>query len=346
MLLTQILMHKMNIGKIVLSAALLSATFGFSQSFNQDAAAVLSDVVLLSKGFVRPAAEASVYQSSSAWYSSAKSVGKFKVDFSIHANVLPIPNKQKSFKVANTDFQKMEIRGGAQSTFIPTSLGGETTTFFDFKIGGQDYEMQAFEGVDESFLAHPYIQGSVGLWKETDVSFRYSPKVKIDVSDYQIIGGAIKHNLTQYTRKEGSDKNLEIAVLLSYSKFDLDLFFDEFKLEATNPLPGSTPLAVINSIIVDADSWLFQFIASKEYKKFEFSGSLGVTTSNFEYKLGGNEGVFLDSFNQALIALDEENKIGFKGDVGVNYHFKKFYISSMVTLGKFANCNIALHYKI
>ncbi|NQY29819.1 MAG: hypothetical protein HRT69_10135 [Flavobacteriaceae bacterium] len=342
----QTLMLKNRFKKVGFGFAFLCGSFGFSQSFNQDASAVLSDVVLLSKGFVSSAADASVYQSSSAWYSSAKSVGKFKVDFSIHANVLPIPKSQKNFEVSNTDFQSMEIRGGAQSVSVPTALGGDTNAFFDFKIVGQDYEMQAFEGVDESFLAHPYVQASVGLWAATDISFRYSPKVKIDVSDYQILGGAIKHNLTQYTRKEGSEKSLEIAVLLSYSKFDLDLYFDEFKLEATNPQPGSTPLAVVNSIIVDANSWLFQFIASKEYKKFEFSGSLGVTRNDFKYELGGDEGLFLDLFNQALTTLDEENKIGFKGDVGVNYHFKKFYLSSMVSLGKFANCNLALHYKI
>ena len=342
----QTLMHKMNLRKIIYGVMLLSTSLGFSQSFNQDASAVLSDVVVLSKGFVTPAADASVYQSSSAWYSSAKSVGKFKVDFSIHANVLPIPSKQKNFTVANSGFQKLEIRGGAQSVAVPTALGGDTNTFFDFKIAGQDYEMQAFEGVDESFLAHPYIQGSVGLWKETDISFRYSPKVKIDVSDYQILGGAIKHNLTQYLREENNSNIVEVAVLLSYSKFDLDLYFDEFKLEATNPQPGSVPLAVINSIIVDADSWLFQFIASKEYKKFEFSGSLGLTRSNFKYKLGGDQGLFLDLFNNALTTLDEDNKLGLKGDVGVNYHFEKFYISSMVSIGKFANCNLALHYKI
>jgi len=339
-------MLKMKVKKTALGLAFLCGTLGFSQSFNQDASAVLSDVVLLSKGFVTPAAQASVYQSSSAWYSSAKSVGKFKVDFSIHANVLPIPNKQKSFKVGNEDFQIMEIRGGEQSSSVPTALGGDTKTFFDFKIAGQDYEMQAFEGVDESFLVHPYVQASVGLWKETDISFRYSPKVKIDVSDYQILGGAIKHNLTQYLRKEGDDESLEVAVLLSYSKFDLDLYFDEFKLEATNPQPGSVPLAVINSIIVDADSWLFQFIASKKYRKFEFSGSLGLTRSNFKYELGGDEGLFLDLFNAALVTLDEDNKMGLKGDVGLNYHFSKFYISSMVSVGEFANCNIALHYKI
>jgi len=339
-------MLKKNFKKVALSLAFLSGSLGISQTFNQDASAVLSDVVLLSKGFVTPAADASVYQSSSAWYSSAKSVGKFKAGFSIHANLLPIPNRQKSFKVTNADFQRMKIRGGEESASLPTALGGDTKDFFDFKIANQDYEMQAFEGVDESFLVHPYVQASLGLWKETDVSFRYSPKVKIDVSDYQILGGAIKHNLTQYVRREGNANTVEVAILLSYSKFDLDLFFDEFKLEATNPLPGSMPLAVVNSIIVDANSWLFQFLASKAYKKFEFSGSLGLTRSDFNYKLGGDEGVFLDLFNEALTTLNENGNLGLKGDIGVNYHFKKFYISSMVSLGKFVNCNVALHYKI
>jgi len=339
-------MLKMIFKKVALSFIFLTGGLGFSQTFNQDASAVLSDVVLLSKGFVAPAADASVYQSSAGWYSSAKSVGKFKVDFSIHGNVLPIPKRQKSFEMSAADFQSMEIRGGAEYVSIPTALGGDTETFFDFKIADQDYEMQAFEGVEESLLAHPYVQVSVGLWAETDISFRYSPKVKIAVSDYQILGGAIKHNLTQYVRKDNGTNAVEVAVLLSYSKFDLDLYFDEFKLEATNPEPGSTPLAVINSIVVDANSWLFQFIVSKDYNKFEFSGSLGLTKNDFKYELGGEQGLFLDLFNEALTTLDEDNRVGFKGDVGVNYHFKKFYISSMFTLGKFANCNLALHYKI
>ena len=42
----------------------------------------------------------------------------------------------------------------------------------------------------------------------------------------------------------------------------------------------------------------------------------------------------------------DENKTDFKGDLGVNYHFNKFYISSMLSLGKFPNINLALHYKI
>jgi len=58
-------MHNMSLRKIICGVTLVSTAIGFSQSFNQDASAVLSDVVVLSKGFVSPAADASVYQSSS-----------------------------------------------------------------------------------------------------------------------------------------------------------------------------------------------------------------------------------------------------------------------------------------
>lgn len=336
-------MHYFNIPSLVV---LFVSSITFAQTASADLSNAVTDIVFLSKNFVAPAADASVYQSSSAWTSSAKSVGKFKVDFAVHFNALPIPKKQRDFDVSNSDFRSLEIRGGATSATIPSALGGDTTTFFDFTIDGDDYELQAFEGVDEDVLVHPYLQATVGLWKETDVTIRYSPKIKIDVSDYQILGGAIKHNISQYFRKSDSiRKGVELAVLASYSKFDLDLFFDEFKLESSDPTSTSEPLATINSIIVDANSWLFQLMASKEVKRFEFIGSLGLTTSQFDYKLGGDQGLFLDIFNSALEVL-EETRTGFKGDVGVNYHFKNFYVSSMVTLGKFANCNIALHYRI
>lgn len=323
--------------------ALFVSTITFSQTYNQDLGNAVSDMVLLSSNFVSPAADASLYQATSSWYSTAKGLDLFQVDVSVHGNVLFIPNRKKSYTVSNSDFTSLEIRGGAESVTIPTALGGDNNTFFDFMLADDTFELQAFEGIEQEVLAHPFVQASVGLWKETDLTIRFSPKVKIDVSDYQIYGVAVKHNLTQYNRKENS---VEVAVLLSYSKFDLDLFFNEFRLESADPQPGDTPLATVDSIIVDANTWLFQFIGSKEFGKFELHSSLGVTRNNFNYELGGDDTLILHLFNTSLEAL-EETKTNLKGDVGLNYHFgKKSYISSMLTLGKFPNVNLAFHYKL
>ena len=332
--------------RLVVSIFLGTFYLGKAQTIGQDLDNFVGDMVQLSKGFVAPAATASVYQSTSAWTRTARGLDKFKFDVSVHANVLPIPRKQRAQNVSNSDFNSLVIRGGQTTTSIPTALGGDTDVFFDFTIGGENYELQAFEGVDRTYLAHPYIQAAVGLWKETEVILRYSPKVKINASDYSIVGGAVKHNISQhFIKRDSTNSNLELAVLASYSKFDLNLFFDPFVLESTNSSSGSQPLAVINSSIVDANAWLFQCIASKRFcKKFEVLATLGYTLGDFQYKLGGSEGFLLDLFNRALERL-EETRTGIKGDVGLNYYFSpKWCVNGTLTIGEFANTNMSIHY--
>ena len=327
----------------IFCTALISSFFGFSQINNSDLTLAVQDMLYISSEFVSPAASASVYQSSSSWYSSAETIGKFKLDVSVNFNMLPIPQKQKLFVITNNELLTMEIRG-ATSAEIPTALGGDTDTFFDFYIDDEAYEWQAFEGIKQNIVTHPYLQASLGLWKETDLTLRYSPKVTINTSTYDIFGAAIKHTITQYFRKDlDSSQPIELAVLASYSVFNLDLLFDEVSIEPIDPETGSEPLTSINAIVIDANSWLFQLIASKKVDSFEFTGSFGYSENKFNYSLGGKEGVFLDVFNDLLSLLDER-KTEFKGDLGVNYYFNKFYISSMLTLGKFPNVNISLHY--
>ena len=65
--------------------------------------------------------------------------------------------------------------------------------FFDFYIDDEAYEWQAFEGIKQNIVTHPYLQASIGFWKETDLTLRYSPKVTINTSTYDIFGAANKH---------------------------------------------------------------------------------------------------------------------------------------------------------
>ena len=117
----------------IFCAVLMSSFFGFSQINDLDLTNAVQDMLYVSSEFVSSAAVASVYQSSSSWYSSAQTIGKFKLDVSVHFNILPIPKKQKSFVITNNELLTMEIRD-ATSAEIPTALGGDTATFFDFYI--------------------------------------------------------------------------------------------------------------------------------------------------------------------------------------------------------------------
>ncbi len=245
---------------------LICAFFSSAQNTSEDLTDFVTDMVFMSKQYVAPAATASVYQSSGAWYNSARSIGKFKLDFSVHINTLFIPAKQKSFLVKNSDFNSLVIQNpNLQQSEIPTALGGDTATFFDFTIEENQYELQAFEGVKVDVLAHPYLQASVGLWRETDLVVRYSPKITIDASNYSIFGVALKHTVSQYFRSQNKNP-VEVAILVSYSKFDLNLFFDSVNIKPVGSSSGTEPLTTLNSVIIDADSWLIKAIASKKNK--------------------------------------------------------------------------------
>lgn len=321
------------------------SNIGFSQTYIEDVENFLVDMVYISNRYVSPAADASVYQSTSSWHNSARSLDKFELDVSLHLNVLPIPKKQREFEVSNSDFISIYFQDGSQSGSIPTALGGDTVTFFDFYIDGVPYEFQAFEGAKESVLYYPYVQASIGLWNETDLTVQFVPKIKISDSGYQTYGAAIKHNLSQYFRSDHDGMGLELAAQLGYNRFRSKIFFDEFVIDSSDPNSTNEPLAVLNSLDIDSDTWLFQLIGSKRFDRFEFVASLALATNNFDYTMGGQESLVLDLLNQSFKALEDSNEL-VKGNMGVNYHWHDLTFTALTSLGKYTDVNLSIHYKL
>jgi len=303
----------------------------------------LVDMLLISDKYVSPAAQAAVYQSTGSWYSSAKSLELYEVDVSLHVNALPVSDAQKSFVVNDSDFTRLDIRD-AQTAEVPTALGGETSVFYDFILGEDDYELQTFEGANQQVFYYPYLQGSIGLWGQTELTLQYVPEVKIDASGYQTFGGAIKHNISQYWLGGNADSQaLQVAVQVAYSLFDSKIFFDGFEITATDP--DQAALAVINSLTVDANAVTGQLIASKRVDRFEFVGALAVSANQFTYTMGGEGDFLLGLLNEAFKALEDTSSM-MRGNIGVNYHFDNWYVASNITIGKFLNTNFSIHYKL
>lgn len=335
--------------KVYVRSALAGLFFlsniGFSQTYIEDVENFLLDMVFISNQYVSPAADASVYQSTSSWHNSARSLDKFEMDISLHFNVLPIPDKQKQFEVSNSDFNSIYFQDGSQTGSIPTALGGDTETFFDFYIDGEPYEFQAFEGAKESVLYYPYLQASIGLWYETDLTIQYVPKIKISDSGYQTYGLALKHNLSQYFRNDSDTGGVEIAAQLGYIRFLSEIFFDDFVIKSTDPNSSSEPLAVLKSLNIESDTWVFNLIGSKRLDRLEFVASIALASNKFNYTMGGEDSLVLDLLNQSFKALEDSNGL-IKGNVGINYHWNDLTLTALTSLGKFTDLNFSIHYKL
>lgn len=325
--------------KITLFCLVLAFAKAELSTAQNDLSDVLSDLVIISDRYVETAAEAAVMQSSAGWYNSAKSLDKFKFSLAFHANGLAFPENKKTFDINNSELRNVRIRG-AESASVPTALGGDEPIFFDFNYDGEEYEFQAFVGIDTGFLAYPFLQGKVGLWQETELTVRYAPRVKIDKSRYAIYGIGLQHNLSQYLFKE--DRPLDIAVLGSYSLFDLDLGFDPYAVRST---ANSAPLAVVDSAVLDAHAILIQLIASKDYNNWTFSTGVGYNRSWIDYKLGGDDGFFLNVLNDLLTILSERQD-SYKADLGATYHFTNWDLNTQLSVGNFMNLNVGAIYQL
>ena len=83
------------------------SNFGFSQTSAQfeQIGYLLEDALLYSKQYLIPATDAAVYQASSAWMNSAKKKENWEINVGIHGNMFFVPNSDRSFTIANSDFQ-------------------------------------------------------------------------------------------------------------------------------------------------------------------------------------------------------------------------------------------------
>ena len=308
----------------------------------QEAQLVLGDVFFLSENYITGGADAVVYQSTSAWSSTAKSLDLFKIDASFHINSLFIPESKRTFSVQNSDFNLLQVQD-AESVTLPTVLGGDTTTFFNFNFEGEPVDFQSLEGVGRTQLYHPFLQASIGLWKKTELTARYSPDIEISDVEYRLFGIGIKHNMNQYFKKSTGENPIEVALQVAYSRLNSNLLLDALQLDFQDF--GIDSSLSVNEWNINTDSWLFQALASKRFENFEFFGGIGIVTSDVHFVINGEETFALGLFNGLLEQL--ETKVStVKSDLGVNYHFGKFYVSSILTIGEFVNYNASFHYKI
>lgn len=299
----------------------------------------VDDMLKIADDFASPAAEGAAYQAGAGWFTSAESLGLWEFDFSVHANVLFIPESKKSTVTTSNDYATFDIVGADRAT-IPSAFGAGTDTYFqgeiDFMGNTLPFSFKAIDGINKSVLMHPFIQAAVGVPFGTEVTLRYLPQLEIDGVNFSTYGIGLKHNFNQYFRFS-QPTDFQFAALLAYSKFDVNYLF----------LPVVVPGVVeFNEIEVDADLWLFQLITSKRFRNPNWSvlGAVGVTNSDFGYRAGGS-GIALNPMNAALATLSN-NEVEFKGDIGITYEMGNFLFNTMFSQGKFSNLNLSLHYRL
>ncbi len=308
----------------------LFSTVAFAQL--EDVGAIVGDLVYLAGEYVNPAAEASVYQSSGGWYTSAKKKELWDLEISLQGNLLFIPNKSKNFLIDESRLQNLSIQG--DNAYTPTALGGDNYIVLEGLIGTEAFEFDSPEGINESYAKHAQLQASFGLWEGTTLIGRYSPKIKINKTYYHLYGFGLQHNISQWIPSIRKS-SFNLAGLITYSVYSVSDNFSEINFVGES----------LNSVVIDGKSFMFNLVASKQLKKFNISSAVGLTSSKFKNSLGGEGSILLPLLNRELGSLNE-SKTNFKADIGLDYKFYDFSVNTMLTFGSYTNLVLGINYNL
>ncbi len=300
---------------------------------------LITDALFFSDLYVTPATDAAIYQSSSGWVRSPKAKKLYEVSLGFHANVFFTPQRDRLLYIRNSDFKFFRLETGDYAN-VPTALGNDEQVYLVGMLGDSEVRLETPEGIDMETVAYPYLQGSIGLWGGTELIAKYSTRVKLKKSNYQVYGIGLKHSLSQYFRKL-EERQIYFSVMAAYSNEDVSFNFLDVETDY-----GTLGINTINGIV---DTWQFQLNGSKGFGRWEAMGGFIVNTSDIKYKVGGEKGSIenLIPLQQVLNKRLEsiyKTKVNYIAEVAIKYNIGKLDIQTMLAFGKFVNTNISLYY--
>ncbi|MBF6608177.1 MAG: hypothetical protein ITG00_05520 [Flavobacterium sp.] len=316
-----------------------------SQQTMEQIGHLLEDALFVSDKYLTPAADAAIYQSSSAWLTTAKSRELWDVTIGVNANVFFVPKRDRSFTVNNSDFSFFTIEN-ATTAELPTALGNDDRFYLTGEIDDNGsvspVRMRAPEGIDTESITYPYLQASVGLPFGTELIAKYSTKVKLKKGHYQVYGAGLKHTVSRYFPTVEA-KNVFVSVLAAYSHEDISFSFLDTETQF-----GNLGLNQISGLV---NTWQFQASVSKKWNKFELMSSVIGNTSQIKYEVGGPKGEIENILPVQYIVNERlkdiyKTKTNVLGEISGRYQIGKIYLQSAFAFGKFANANFSIQYEI
>ena len=159
------------------------------------------------------------------WFTSPKPHQKYGFDLRFGATAAIVPDLDRFFRIDQVPLQNLKVLEGPNLT--PTFFGDDTPgarvgeTFINPETGVEE-ELYSFDmpvGVDVPYVVTPMAQLTIGLIRDTDITFRFVPKITIaDDYDTALFGFGIQHGLSQWLSPD-SDK-LDMSVQLGYTHFN------------------------------------------------------------------------------------------------------------------------------
>lgn len=242
---------------------------------------------------------------STGWYNTAKPHKLGGFDVTVSFNLAIIPTSDQSYDANDLNLGDpangltVDVIGGNSPTAAGKKNAGQEVTY-NQDILGVDVPITSFnlpKGTGFAYTPMPMIQLGVGLVKETELNFRYSPDIEWgNGSKMGLWGVGLKHSIKQW-----------IPAVNKLPLFDLTLQGGYTKLKSTTALnfqPSAyEDMGIIKSgdivlddpgfydnqeMLFDVSNITANIIVSGDFKIICIYGGVGISSSTSTLQLNGN----------------------------------------------------------
>ena len=228
------------------------------------------------------------------WYNTAKAHQSLGFDLTITANAVYIPDADLTFNVNELGLQNTRLVSPSDGV-VPTVLGPDNLSS-TYEYGDGTTVEGTFDGPDgfalkENFgmqaVPVPMVQLGIGVVAHTDLKFRVTPKMRYDEAEFQMLGGAVMHDISQYFY--GDESPVHISVLAGYTHVSLEYDMTNAGVPEVETENGTSEMNI--------RGWTVQGLASKEIGVLTFYGGVGYNFSSSDMEMLGEYRIYDEGGN-------------------------------------------------
>lgn len=334
---------------IIIIAILFGLPIAAQENLEDLLASGIQDAQRFAKGYITPAAEAMIYNTSNGWIQSAEVKSPLKFEISILGNATFVKDEHRTFTLNTADYNNLRFRDGSTSKQVATAFGENTpdiVVYSEVQNGPLTQEVefllpQGLASVNVNILPTAFLQGRIGVFKATELKVRYFPKIDQEDVKVGVFGLGLQHEFTQWLPAENVFP-VAISGLIAYNNLNANYdFTDDDIIEGEN-----------QQFDLKQNSWIFQLQASTKLPVFNVYGGIGYVTGASDFDVLGTYRVkagipLLETTSEFNDPFSVKNKVsGVRGTLGASLKLGFFGIHADYNIAEYNNASVGLHFGI
>lgn len=291
--------------------------------------------------YLGPGTRGLIYNRAGGWYQGAEVKDPLGFEISLIANGSVNLDQHQSFILNIEDYKNIQFPGGETQKEVATILGENDPAvqiLLRSESGGGETSFELPQGIGAAganIIPTAFLQGRLGLFRGTEVKVRYLPRREFEGANFQILGGAIQHEFTQWLAPGSFPLAVSGMVVYSVMDGEYDFTNEEF-VEGTNQRLDSK-----------MDYLMFSGIVSTKFRVVNLYGGISYLSGTSETKLLGTYEIE-DNSGETIATLTDPLSLtsdvaGLTANLGLSLRWGFFKVHTEYNFSEFQTISAGVH---